>query len=257
VLPAVDQYSPDAEKLVADIRSVHADFTARVGGNSAHLVDTKRTLGDYLWPVVGVMVGVILVLLFLFTGSVLIPVKAVLCNMLSLTATFGSMVWVFQDGHLSRYLGDFQVAGHLEMFTPILMLCMTFSLSMDYEVFLVSRIHEAHVAGASDARAVTVGLTRTGPLVTSAALLLIVVLLANVTSDLTILKMLGLGASLAIAMDATIVRAALVPAVMRLAGPANWWAPPFLQRVYDRFGLREAVDIPEPIQPELQEVGRW
>lgn len=256
VLPAVDQYSPDAERLVADIRGVHADFTARVGGNSAHLVDTKRTLGRYLAPVVGVMVGVILVLLFLFTGSVLIPVKAVLCNLLSLTATFGSMVWVFQDGHLSRYLGDFQVAGHLEMFTPILMLCMTFSLSMDYEVFLVSRIHEAHVAGASDARAVTVGLTRTGPLVTSAALLLIVVLLANLASDLTILKMLGLGASLAIAMDATIVRAALVPAVMRLAGPANWWAPPFLRRVYDRFGLREAVEIPEEM-PELQEVGRW
>jgi RND superfamily putative drug exporter len=180
---------------------------------------------------------------------VLIPVKAVICNLLSLTATFGALVWVFQDGHLAGLFGDFQVTGELEMFTPILMLCIAFGLSMDYEVFLVSRIQEAHLAGHSDEQAVAEGLQRTGRLVTSAALLLIVVLAANVISELTILKMLGLGLALAILVDATIVRGLLVPAVMRLAGPANWWAPQPLRQLHARFGLAEAPA--EPDQPPV------
>ena len=249
VLPGVDQYSPAAERLVDDIRELRPSFTALVGGNSAHLVDTKRTLGRVLPQVLGVMVGAILILLFLFTGSVLIPIKAVICNLLSLTATFGALVWVFQDGNLAGLLGDFQVTGELEMFTPILMLCIAFGLSMDYEVFLVSRIQEAHLAGHSDERAVAEGLQRTGKLVTSAAVLLIVVLAANMMSELTILKMLGLGLSLAILVDATIVRGLLVPAVMRLAGPANWWAPRPLRWVHARFGLHEAEVAPAPPLP--------
>ncbi|GAA4681521.1 membrane protein [Phytohabitans rumicis] len=240
VVPTVDQYSAEAERLVRAVRAVPAPFTVQVGGNSAHLVDTRATLGEALPWVLGVMIGAMLVLLFLFTGSVLIPIKAVLCNLLSLTATFGALVWVFSDGHFAGLLGGFQVTGQLEIFTPILMLCIAFGLSMDYEVFLVSRIQEAHQSGLPNDKAIADGLQRTGRLVTSAAALLIVVLLANVTSQLTILKMLGLGLGIAILVDATVVRAFLVPAVMRLAGSANWWAPRPLRRFHERFGLREA-----------------
>ncbi len=237
----IEAYSPAGERLVRDVRAVPAGFPTYVGGNAAHLVDTKATLGRGL-PYALLVIGLsTLLVLFLFTGSVLVPVKAVVLNLLSLTATFGAMVWGFQDGHLRPLVGDFQLTGTLELTTPILMFCIAFGLSMDYEVFLLSRIKEEWDRTGDNASAVALGLERTGRLITSAALVVVVVLLALATSSNTMLKLLGVGLALAVAVDATLVRGLLVPAFMRLAGRANWWAPAPLRRLHARFGLSEAA----------------
>jgi RND superfamily putative drug exporter len=173
-------------------------------------------------------------------GSVLVPVKAVLLNLLSLSATFGAMVWVFQDGHGADLL-SFTPTGTLDTTTPILMFCIAFGLSMDYEVFLLSRIKEEHDLGHDDVTSVARGLDRTGGIVTAAAVLLSVTFLAFSTSGITFIKLFGLGLALAVVMDATLVRATLVPAFMRLAGRANWWAPQRLRRIHDRFGISEGA----------------
>src|SRR5439155_19140793 len=174
-----------------------------------------------------------LVVLLLMFGSLLVPVKAVVLNLLSLTATFGAMVWVFQDGHLSGPL-RFTATGLLDTTTPILMFCIAFGLSMDYEVFLLSRIKEEHDHGADNVTSVAMGLERTGRIVTAAAALLSVVFIATATSHVTFIKLFGVGLTMAVLMDATLIRAALVPAFMRLAGAANWWAPAPLRRFHDR-----------------------
>jgi RND superfamily putative drug exporter len=186
------------------------------------------------------------VLLFLFTGSVVIPLKALVLNVLSLSATFGLMVWVFQQGHLTGLIGDPIVTGALDTTMPILMFCVLFGLSMDYEVFLLSRIKEEWDATGDNEHAVAVGLERTGALVTAAAALLALVFLAFVTSGISFIKLLGLGTALAVMVDATLIRGALVPAFMRLMGPANWWAPKPLKRLHARFGLAEAHSSPVP-----------
>ncbi|MGW7517759.1 MMPL family transporter [Streptomyces sp. NPDC054796] len=178
-------------------------------------------------------------LLFLFTGSVLIPVKAVVLNLLSLTATFGAMVYVFQEGHLPWLAGDFTVTGLVDVDTPVLMFRVAFGLSMDYEVFLLSRVREEYVRTGDNTAAVARGLERTGGLITAAAALVAAVLLSFATSGLTPLKLLGTGLALAVVMDATLVRGVLVPAVMRLAGRANWWAPAPPARLHRRFFLAE------------------
>jgi RND superfamily putative drug exporter len=152
------------------------------------------------------------------------------------------MVWIFQEGHLSGLLG-FTATGTLDSSSPILMFCIAFGLSMDYEVFLLSRIKEEYDRTGDNVQSVAVGLEKTGRLVTAAAATLAVVFLAFATSQIAFLKLIGIGLALAVVMDATLVRGALVPAFMRLAGKANWWAPRPLRRLYDRFGLREA---PEP-----------
>jgi RND superfamily putative drug exporter len=242
VTTPLEGYSAAAERLAGDLRRVHAGpggLPVLVGGNAAHLLDTKATLRTGLPWALGIVGFSTLVVLFLFTGSVLIPVKAIGLNLLSLTATFGAMVWGFQEGHLRPLVGDFLVTGTLELTTPILMFCIAFGLSMDYEVFLLSRIREEYQATGDNTAAVALGLERTGRLVTSAALLIVVVLLALTTSSVTLLKLLGVGLALAVAMDATLVRGLLVPAIMRLAGPANWWAPAPLRRLHGRIGLRE------------------
>jgi putative drug exporter of the RND superfamily len=176
---------------------------------------------------------------------VVVPIKAVVLNLLSLTATFGVMVWVFQEGHLAWLVGDPITTGTLDTTTPILMFCVLFGLSMDYEVFLLSRIKEEYDEHGDNTRAVAMGLEKTGRLVSAAAGLLALVFLAFVSSDIAFIKLLGLGTALAVVVDATLVRGALVPAFMRLAGRANWWAPRPLRRLHDRIGLREA---PEPAQ---------
>jgi RND superfamily putative drug exporter len=164
-------------------------------------------------------------------------------NLLSLSAAFGSMVWIFQDGHLADVL-DFTPTGALDLTMPILMFCIAFGLSMDYEVFLLSRIKEEHDAGADNVSSVAMGLERTGRIVTAAALLIAVVFVAFATSSVTMIKMFGLGMTIAVLVDAFIIRATLVPAFMRLAGSANWWAPSWLRRVYERFGISEGVELP-------------
>jgi RND superfamily putative drug exporter len=235
---------PQAEAAVAAVRSIAAPAPVLVGGVAAHLVDTRATLGRALpWALAIVAVST-LVLLFLFTGSVLIPVKAVLLNLLSLSATFGAAVWIFQQGHLRWLLGDFQTNGAVELTTPILLFAVAFGLSMDYELFLLSRIKEEYQRLSNNTAAVAAGLEKTGRLVTYAALLFVIVMITFATSGLSVLKLVGVGLGLAVFMDATLVRAILVPAVMRLAGDANWWAPRVLRELHDRIGLREGAAPP-------------
>jgi RND superfamily putative drug exporter len=253
IVPAVESYGPEGEGLVRDLRAVPSPIgPVLVEGQAASLVDTKAALADKLPLALALIFGTTFVLLFLFTGSLLIPVKALVLNVLSLCATFGAMVWVFQQGNLTGLLGDPVVTGTLDTTIPILMFCLLFGLSMDYELFLLSRIKEVWDATGDNTRAVAVGLQRTGRIVTAAAGLLAIVFLAFISSDISFIKLLGLGTALAIVVDATLIRGALVPAFMRLAGRANWWAPPPLRRLHDRFGLSEAEPVGEdvPVLPD-------
>jgi RND superfamily putative drug exporter len=244
--PGVEPISPAGEALAAQVRDLDAPFEVLVGGQAASLADSKDALFGRLPLAAGIILVATFVLLFLMFGSILVPVKAVVLNLLSLTATFGAMVWIFQDGNGAGLL-DFTATGTLDTTTPILMFCIAFGLSMDYEVFLLSRIKEEHDRTGDNTAAVAMGLERTGRIVTAAAALLAVTFLAFATSGVTIIKLFGLGLALAVVMDATIVRATLVPAFMRLAGEANWWAPAPLRRIHDRFGISESG--PEPQAP--------
>ncbi|MCA1727341.1 MAG: MMPL family transporter [Actinobacteria bacterium] len=238
VVPSIEPLSEEGERLVKAVRSAPAPFDTLVAGPSAQLVDSKAGIARRL-PIAGALIALAtFVVLFLMTGSVLVPVKAVLLNLLSLTATFGAMVWIFQEGHLAGLL-DFTATGTLDATSPILMFCIAFGLSMDYEVFLLSRIKEEHDRTGDNLTSVAVGLERTGGIVTAAAALLSVVFLAFATSGISFIKLFGVGLALAVVMDATLIRGVLVPAFMRLAGNANWWAPAPLRRVYERFGLSD------------------
>jgi len=238
--PTVESYSTRAEEIVRDIRTMPAPFDVRVTGPSADLVDSKEVAFARMPYALGWISLVMFVALFLLFGSILVPIKAVLLNLLSLTATFGAMVWVFQDGHFAEAL-DFTATGYLTLANIILMFCIAFGLSMDYEVFLLSRVKEEHDKTGDNEGSVARGLERTGRIVTAAAALIAVVFVAMISSGVAFIKMFGLGLSLAVVMDATVVRAALVPAFMKLMGSANWWAPPALRRVHERFGIREAT----------------
>ena len=185
-------------------------------------------------------------LLFLLSGSVLVPLKALVLNALSLTATFGAMVWIFQDGNLAGLFGV-TATGAIDTSMPILMFCIAFGLSMDYEVFMLSRIKEEHDRTGDNDEAVALGLERTGRIVTAAALLLSVTFFAFATSGVSFIVMFGLGLGLAVLMDAFVIRGTLVPAFMKLAGEANWWAPGPLRRFHDRFGIREGEPTPVPV----------
>jgi RND superfamily putative drug exporter len=240
VVPSVEAYSAAGEDLVARVRALPAPFPVQVGGTSAELVDTKAALLGHLPQGVAIIAAVTFVLLFLMTGSVVIPLKALVLNLLSLSAVYGAMVFVFQDGHLADLLG-FTATGTIDTTMPVLLFCIAFGLSMDYEVFLLSRIKEEHDNGADTATAVARGLERSGRIVTTLAALLAIVFVAFATSQVTFLKLFGLGTALAIVVDATLIRALLVPAFMRLAGRANWWAPRPLRALHERVGLREDV----------------
>ncbi|WP_239009887.1 MMPL family transporter [Streptomyces sp. 769] len=240
VVPSVEPDSSAGVKLAERVRADSAPGPVLVGGDGAELADTRDALAARL-PEAALIIGATtVVLLFLFTGSVLVPFKAVLLNLLSLTATFGAMVYVFQEGHLRSLVGDFTVTGSVDISIPVLMFCVAFGLSMDYEVFLLSRIKEVYIETGDNTRAVAAGLERTGRLVSAAAVLVAVVMLALATSGITFLKLLGVGLALAVLLDATLVRGVLVPAVMRLAGRANWWAPPPLRRLHRKLGLLSA-----------------
>ena len=238
VVPAVEPVSLEGEKLVHDVRDVDAPFPVKVGGSSAELVDSKDSLFRLL-PVAGLLIAIVsFVALFMMFGGLLVPLKAVILNLLSLTATFGAMVFIFQEGHFKDFF-NFTTTGSLVATTPILMFCIAFGLSMDYEVFLLSRIKEEHDRSHDNERSVAIGLEKTGRIVTAAAALLAVVFLATVTSDVSFIKLFGLGLAMAVVMDATLIRGILVPAFMRLAGEANWWAPKPLHNFYMRFGFSE------------------
>jgi uncharacterized membrane protein YdfJ with MMPL/SSD domain len=235
--------SPAARHIVTQIRALPAPagVTVLVGGTTAGLVDELASLGATL-PWMALLTGVsTFVLLFLAFGSVVLPVKAIVMNVLSLSATFGVVVWIFQWGHLSGLL-QFTPTGSIDPTMPILMLAVIFGLSMDYEVFLLSRIRERYDQTGDNTAAVASGLQRTGGLITSLALLLIIVVGAFSASGITFIKLMGVGMIVALLVDATIIRVLLVPATMRLLGRANWWAPRPLRRLYARYGIKEEIE---------------
>ena len=230
--------APDAvEDVVREIRDVRpAEPQTWVTGPAATLVDYKDQLGQDVWHALLFVVAATLVLLFLLTGSVLIPVKALLMNMLSLGATFGVLVLVFQDGRLEGFLG-FAATGGIEATLPVIIFAFAFGLSMDYEVFLLSRIKEFHDQGWGNDDSVRLGLQRTGRIITSAALLIVVVFAGFILGDLLAIKQTGVALAVAVLIDATLVRIILVPATMTLLGEWNWWAPGPLRRLHDRIGV--------------------
>jgi len=246
-----------SQQVVKDIRDVDPGAgQALVGGLTADTVDLVSSVASHL-PWMGlIVVAVMLVLLFLAFGSVVLPVKAIVMNTFSITASFGVVTWIFSDGNLSDALG-FTPQGFLDATNPIVMLAILFGLSMDYEVFLLSRVREQWDATADSGLslaernelAVTTGVQKTGRIITSAALLLGVVIGAFGLSGIVFIKMLGIGMLVALLIDATVVRALLVPATMKLLGGWNWWAPKPLARWWDRHGFREErseATTPEP-----------
>jgi putative drug exporter of the RND superfamily len=245
VTPAGTSQGPLAARLVEQIRDLDRPVAAGVTGSAAFLVDYRDSLLGRL-PYALALIGLAtLVLLFLMTGSVVVPVKAVVMNVLSLGASFGALVWVFQEGHLSGPLG-FDPPGMVDITIPVLIFVFAFGLSMDYEVFLLSRIKEAWDLTGDNDRAVALGLQRTGRIVTSAATLIVVVFLGFAAGELLTIKEVGVGMAIAVLLDATVVRTLLVPATMTLLGRWNWWAPAWLRRVHERFGLVEAPPAGRP-----------
>lgn len=240
VTPTLKAKSPEAEDLVREVRGIAGPggTTTLVGGTDAQLIDSKTAISDNLPAAIGMVAGTTFILLFLFTGSVVQPLRALLLNGISLTASIGVMVWIFQDGHLSSLLGFTPMPMDTSM--TVLLFCIVFGLSMDYEVFVTSRIKELNDAGADNYTAVTQGLSRTGRIVTMAAGLLAVSFFAFGTSQVSFLQMFGLGSGLAILIDAVAVRGVLVPAAMRLLGRRTaWYAPAPLRRLHRRVGLEE------------------
>ncbi|MFF3726397.1 MMPL family transporter [Streptomyces erythrochromogenes] len=242
------------QDLVRALRAAAGPDGASVGGPAAEVVDSKAAIGRGLLPALALILLGTLVLVFLLTGSAVLPLLTVLLNGLSLTAMFGAVVWVFQEGALSGPLG-FTATGDIEATLPVLMFCVAFGLSMDYGVFLVARIKEHHDRGGDHRAAVLAGMRSTGGLITAAAVVLSVVFVSIGLSRITNTKMLGLGVALAVLVDALVVRTLLVPAVLALLGPRTWWAPAPLRRVHRRLGLREETGPatgprPQPFVPQ-------
>jgi RND superfamily putative drug exporter len=242
VAPTTPTYGPASRQLVREVRSLRTPFYLGVAGETAGYVDLEHSLGTHLPLVLALVVASTLVVLFLMTGSLVLGVKAVLMNALSLSAVFGTLVLIFQHGNLQGLL-SYRSAGALDATQPILLFAIAFGLATDYGVFLISRIKEAHDSGERDNRAVAIGLERTGRIVTAAALLFSVAIGAFVTSKLVFIKELGLGIALAVLIDAFLIRGLLVPSLMALLGKWNWWAPGPLKRLYGR----SAGATPEPV----------
>jgi putative drug exporter of the RND superfamily len=235
----LDSASGAAQTLVRGLRAIPTPVgaTVLVGGSTAALVDSKHAISTHLLAAGVVIVITTFMVLFLFTGSVVQPVRALIGNALTLGATLGTMVWIFQDGHLAAVLGFTPTPTDTAM--PVLLFCIAFGLSMDYEVFLMSRIKELHDADASTPDAVIHGLARTGRIVSTAAGIIAVSFFAFGTSKVSFIQFFGLGTGLAILIDATLVRGILVPASMRALGEKSWYAPPLLRQLHQRIGLQE------------------
>ena len=242
VTPAGTSQGREASELVAQLRDTPAAFDTEVGGIAAELIDVKARLSERLPYAALMVVTATLVLLFLMTGSVIVPIKAVIMNILSLGASFGALAWIFQDGHLAGVLG-FDSVGALDLWMPVLILIFAFGLSMDYEVFLLSRIKEVHDETGDNDLAVAVGLQRSGRIITAAAFLIVIVFTGFAAGEVLAIKQLGVGLAIAVLVDATIVRTLLVPATMKLLGERNWWAPAPLRRFHQRYGLHEAPSV--------------
>ena len=240
VAPLYGPLTGRTEQLVREVRAIHTPSYLGVAGQTASFLDLEHSLAAHLPAVLAVVVAATLIVLFLMTGSVLLPLKAVVMNALSLSAVFGILVLIFQHGNLQGLLGYHSV-GALDATQPILLFAIGFGLATDYGVFLLARIKEAHDAGAPNTEAVALGLERTGPIVTAAALLFAVAVGAFATSQIVFIKELGIGTALAVLIDATMIRALLVPSLMGLLGPLNWWAPRPLRRLHDRIGLQEGA----------------
>jgi RND superfamily putative drug exporter len=236
-----------SQSTVEAIREIEVPgATVQVTGATADFVDFQSSLTRHLPVAVGIIIGATLVILFLMTGSVVLPIKSLIMNFLNLSAVFGLLVLIFQDGRLEGFF-DYTSQGALEQTMPILLFAVAFGLSTDYAVFLLSRIKEARDDGASDSESVAIGLERTGRIVTAAALMFAVAIGAFATSQIIFIKQNGVGTALAVLIDASIIRALLVPSLMELLGKWNWWAPKPLRRLYERFGISETgPHEPEP-----------
>jgi RND superfamily putative drug exporter len=230
LIPSKSSRSIEAERIIHEIRDIPRPAGTLIGGAAADFTDSQDGISQTLPLALGWIAFWVMILIFIFTGSIILPIKAVLLNALSLLATLGAITWIFIDGHLKWLVGDFTVTGSLDTGTVILVAVVVFGLSMDYELFLLSRIREEHMAGKSNIESVAVGLQRSARIITAAALLLAIVFAAFMISGVTSIKMLGFGVALAVLLDATLIRALLVPALMRLFGESNWWAPKPLRR---------------------------
>ncbi|MFD8699289.1 MMPL family transporter [Kitasatospora purpeofusca] len=244
VLVHGDPQGGEAKKVVEELRADLGGLTTQVTGGAASVVDFQDELLTRGPIALGLVALGTLILLFLMTGSVVMPVKALLMNLLSLGASLGALTLVFQDGWFSGLLG-FSPTGGLETFIPVLVFAFAFGLSMDYEVFLLARIKELRDKGHSCTRAVELGVQRSGRIITSAALLMVIVFAGFALGDMLMVKQMGIALAVAVAVDATLVRCLLVPAAMSFFGEFNWWAPRPLRRLHDRFGLSEHVELPE------------
>ncbi len=240
LFPHGSPYSSVQQRLLSRLRALVRPYGALVGGASAFFADQKSAIASHIPLALLILIPLTAGFLFLMTGSIVIPVKALVMNTLSVSVAVGLQVLIFQDGHLSGPLG-FTPIGGLEESSLVLMLVLAFALATDYEVFVLARIKEAHDSGLPNRAAIALGIERTGRVVTAAALLFCVAIGALTTSDLFFTKQLGLGAALAVAVDASIVRALLVPSLMVLMGKWNWWAPKPLRRLHDRIGLHESA----------------
>jgi len=222
--------SPEAQQLIHNLRDLPAPTGTLIGGVAADYTDTQDGIAEKLPLALGWIAISVFILLFVFTGSIILPIKAVLLNVMSLAATMGALTWIFVGGHLQWLVGSFTVTGSLDTSIVILIFVVVFGLSMDYELFLLSRIREEHLLGKSNIESVATGLQRSARIITAAAVILAVVFAAFVTSGVTSIKMMGFGVAFAVVLDATLIRALLVPALMRLMGERNWWAPKAMRR---------------------------
>ena len=235
--------SSEGRAVVDDVRATPAPAGSEdvlTGGLSSRSHDFMASFTESVPWAIAIVVGVTAIVLFLTFGSVFLPIKAVLMSLLSITASFGALIWIFQQGHLSGLL-DFEASGTIVASTPILMFAILFGLSMDYEVLLLSRIRERYLATGDNTRAVAEGIGVTGGIITGAALIMVAVFGAFALSSVMVIKSLGFAMALAVLIDATIVRGILVPAFMRVMGNLNWWAPRWMQRGVARLGLYEGT----------------
>jgi uncharacterized membrane protein YdfJ with MMPL/SSD domain len=239
LMPRGSPFSNTQQRLLARLRALANPYGALVGGATAYFVDQKSAIASHIPLALLILLPITAGFLFAMTGSLTIPLKALAMNALSVGVSAGLLVLIFQDGHLSGLLG-FTPIGGLEESSLVLMLVVAFALATDYEVFVLARIKEAHDNGLVTREAIALGIERTGRIITAAALLFCVAIGALASSNLFFTKQLGLGAALAVAIDASVVRALLVPSLMALMGKWNWWAPAPLRRLHERFGLRES-----------------
>jgi RND superfamily putative drug exporter len=256
--PVAPANAPVNRELLADLRRLDpgGDVVILTGGGTAEIVDVVNVIYRNFPIAAALILGTTYLILLLLFRSVILPLKAIVMNVMSILASYGALVWIFQDGHLSGLL-RFTPQGFVEASLPVIMFCVLFGLSMDYEVFLLSRIQEEWDQTRDNDRSVAVGLQRSGRIISSAALIVVVVTVSFVSADVVLVKALGFGIALAVALDATIVRALLVPATMKLLGNANWWIPAWLERVLPDTHLAEHDPIPVATVPRRPDDVRY